>query len=718
MKVAIIYNKDLSGVINVFGMQNKEVYNPETVKRVAASLESGGHNVEVIDGNMKVIEQLQQFMPKVIDGEQMGMVFNMAYGIQGESRYTHIPSMLEMLGIPYVGSSPSGHALALDKVITKIILQKNGIPTPDFWVFSSGQEEMSKVRFPVIVKPKMESVSFGLRVVDNEKDLREAVAFIVNEFEQQALVEQFIRGREFAVGLIGNNPVESLPVLEIDLEDDPDAIQTEEHKREQPRRKICPAHLSDELAEEIKQQSIAAFKALQLRDFSRVDIRMDEQQRIYILEINSMASLGLTGSYVHAASVSGHDYKALVNKMLDVAVIRYFASRTPLSESTVPGTRIPAHIRTRGFLRSRQQQHEKLLQRAVNINTHVRNVEGVNEFGNLVRKELAALGFSHQVIPQVEVGNLLFFTNSFDEKYDILLLGCLDNRKKISEHEYFQDQDQKLSGTGIWEHKGGIIAALAALQSLRFMRILRKMKIGVLLTCDDSLQGKFSRDQVRQKSQHAKYVLGLHGGDLSGSLITSRSGSAFYRFHMHLKNTDDSKQVTLAAGVFSRLINNWCELSMDDDTLVIAPYRSTLDTNIMQPYAHGEVMLSVRYNQKEQFGEVDRKLKKLIPVRKFGKLIHFQMDGGLSRDPLVETAQVKEFHRKVSQLAKSLDIRTAGEHRWSSSDICFVEEDKYVLDGFGPIGQKSQDRSEYILRHSLLERALLIAMTLKEISGS
>ena len=212
MKVAIIYNKDMSGVINVFGMQNKEIYNPATVKMVSDALESGGHNIEVIDGNMQVVEQLQSFMPKVIDGEHMGMVFNMAYGIQGESRYTHIPSMLEMLGIPYVGSNPSGHALALDKVITKIILQKNDIPTPDFWVFSSPDDDLKEVKYPVIVKPKMESVSFGLRVVNNEKDLRQAVDFIVREFEQQALVEQFIRGREFAVGLIGNNPVEAFPV--------------------------------------------------------------------------------------------------------------------------------------------------------------------------------------------------------------------------------------------------------------------------------------------------------------------------------------------------------------------------------------------------------------------------------------------------------------------------------------------------------------------------
>ncbi|MDX1359086.1 MAG: ATP-grasp domain-containing protein, partial [Clostridia bacterium] len=499
-------------------MQNKEVYNPQTVKLVAESLESGGHNVEVIDGNMKVIEQLQQFMPKVVDGEQMGMVFNMAYGIQGESRYTHIPSMLEMLGIPYVGSSPSGHALALDKVITKIILQKNGISTPDFWVFSSVDEDMSDVKFPVIVKPKMESVSFGLRVVHNMEELKEAVDYIVKEFAQQALVEQFIRGREFAVGLLGNNPVETLPILEIDLENDPDAIQTEDQKRSVPRNKICPADLPEDIAREMREQCIAAFKALQLRDFSRVDIRMDENGQIYILEINSMASLGLTGSYVHSAKVAGYDFKALVNRMLDVAAVRYFASRGGSAVDVVSSKKVPTHIRMRGFLRSKQDNLERLLKKAVNINTHVRNVEGVNEFGNMIRKELGLLGFSHEVFPQVEVGNQLFFTNSYAGDYDILLLGSLDNRIRISEHDYFQMLDQKMTGSGIWEHKAGIISAIGALQSLRFTRALRKMKVAILLTTDNSLQGKFAREIVRQKTSKARYVMGLHGGDLSGSL--------------------------------------------------------------------------------------------------------------------------------------------------------------------------------------------------------
>jgi D-alanine-D-alanine ligase len=564
----------------------------------------------------------------------------------------------------------------------------------------------------------MESVSFGLRVVDNENDLKEAVGFIVKEFEQQALIEQFIRGREFAVGLIGNNPVEAFPVLEVDLENNPDAIQTEGQKRTAPREKICPAEIPEELAAEMHAQSKAAFKALQLRDFSRVDIRMDENNQIYILEINSMASLGGTGSYVHAAGVAGYEYKSLVNKMLDVAAVRYFAHQVTPLEQDLTSKIVPAHVRIRGFLRSRQDSHEKLLQKAVNINTYVRNVDGVNEFSNLIRKELTPLGFSHEVFPQVEVGNLFFFTNSFDGLYDILLLGSLDNRKKISEHEYYQDLEQKITGTGIWEHKGGIITAIAALQSLRFLRVLPKMRIGFLLTSDDSLQGKFARDHVKQKALNANYVLGLHGGDISGSLVTSRSGSAVYRINMHLKKTDDANMVSVTSSVFSRLINSWCELSLDDNSLVIAPYKTTLNTNITQPYAHAEVVLSVRFNELEQFEEVDQKIRKVIPARKYADKIHFQLDGGLNRNPFMQTAKVLDLWNTVKNISSKLDIRITKEHRWSTADICFVGEEKHMLDGFGPIGQKEQDRSEYILRHSLLERSLVLAMVLKEIGGA
>lgn len=716
MKVAIIYNKDLSGVINQFGMQNKEVYNPATVNKVAAALEQGGHNVEIIDGNMHVVERIQAFMPKVVEGEQMGMVFNMAYGIQGESRYTHIPSMLEMLGIPYVGSSPSGHALALDKVITKIIMQKHGISTPDFWVFSSADDDMSEVKYPVIVKPKMESVSFGLKVTYNENELREAVDFIIKEFQQQALAEQFIRGREFAVGLLGNNPVETFPVLEIDLENDPDAIQSVDDKRTSPRRKVCPADLPESLSQQMKEQSIAAFKALQLRDFSRVDIRMDENHNIYLLEINSMASLGSTGSYVHAASVAGYDYKALVNKMLDMAVVRYFANSTLLKNGDISTEKIPLPVRLRGFLRSRQENTEKLLERIVNINSYVRNVEGVNEISNILIRELTALGFAHEIIPQVEVGNIVYLSNCYGEEPNVLLLGNIDNNKKISELDYFRRSDQKIYGTGIWEHKGGLVVMIAALQALRFVRMLRKLKIGILLTTDYTLQGKFARPQVVRKSVNTGYVLGLHGGDLNGSIITSRSGAAYYKCEMNLVKTADSNNVSVATGIFTRLVNSWIDLSDSDEGVVISPAKMHINSNIVHSFAHGEVELSVRFNRQEQFQKIDQKIRKMIPKLKYKDLLHFQIEGGLRRPSMECTSEVDKVWNEIKNIAQRLDTRITKEHRWSSSDISFVEQNKGIIDGLGPLGFQHYKSQEYILKHSIIERASLLALLLNKLT--
>lgn len=170
MKVALIYNEkqiDPNDVINLFGMPTKEHYSNKAVERVARALESGGHNVKVIEGDMRLINELQEFMPKVMAGEKPGMVFNMAYGIQGQNRYTHVPAMMEMLGIPYVGSGPETHAIVQDKVMTKIVLQKHNLPTPGFWVFQTPDDKFDDLVFPVIVKPKLESTSMGMEVLDD-----------------------------------------------------------------------------------------------------------------------------------------------------------------------------------------------------------------------------------------------------------------------------------------------------------------------------------------------------------------------------------------------------------------------------------------------------------------------------------------------------------------------------------------------------------------------
>ncbi len=710
MKVALIYNKDIDGVINTFGMQNKEFYNEKTVKKVAQSLEKAGHNVAVLDGNKQIIERLENFMPRVKEGEQMGMVFNMAYGIQGESRYTHIPSMLEMLGLPYVGSSPSGHALALDKVLTKIIWKNNHLPTPGFWVFNSPDEDVSTVKYPVIVKPKMESVSFGLKVVYNDDDLREAIHFIVTEFDQQALVEQFIRGREFCVGLLGNSQVETFPVLEIDLEGDPDAIQTVDDKKHTPKRKLCPAPISAELAEKMQQISIDAFKALNLRDFARVDIRLDENDNIYLLEINSMASLGETGSYPTAAKVAGYDFEKLVNRMLDVAAVRYFTTpHAPAAKGDQKGN-VHKASRLRTFIKTRQQQTEKFLKKLVDANTHVRNVDGVNYCTELISSELSQLGFTQEIFPQLEVGNIVYFTNSYKKKLDYLILLSIDNKIKLANHENYLEHEQYLEGTGIWQNKGGIAILLSSLQALRFSRNLKKVKLGVLLVTDASIDSKYSKEIIHQKSLNARKVISLSGSSKQGGLILSRSGNASYRFEMKLTNKSASENVTLTALNFNKALASIIDISRNDSNNIIAPYDMEFKSNIFKLYAHGYAGISIRHNSPEILSEIEDKIKKIMTQQKRSKIYQVQIEGGLKRPAMLKTENNTLLYQQIEEIARKIDVRISEEHRWSSSDICHIQEDMPKIDGLGPVGEYLPSNNERVIRHSLIERALLLCL--------
>ena len=119
MKVAIVYNMESERVINLFGIPNREKYGKKSIKRITDALKKGGHQVKSFEGDKDLIEKLEEFMPRVIKGERPGMVFNVSYGIQGQARYTHVPSILEMIGVPYVGSGPEAHSLSLDKVVAK-----------------------------------------------------------------------------------------------------------------------------------------------------------------------------------------------------------------------------------------------------------------------------------------------------------------------------------------------------------------------------------------------------------------------------------------------------------------------------------------------------------------------------------------------------------------------------------------------------------------------
>jgi len=718
MKVAVIYNKqkDAEGVLNVFGMQNQETYNPETVERVASALEKGGHNVRIIDGNINVIEQLQNFMPRVVQGEQPGMVFNMAYGLQGVSRYTHMPSLLEMLGVPYVGSSPAGHGIALDKVTTKVMVQAAGLPTSPYWVFYDAKQIPDDLPYPVITKPKMEAVSLGIEVVHNKADLETLIAKLVEEFHQPILVEQFIPGREFAIGLLGNKDPEVFPLLEIDLAGDPNAIQSLEDKLNKPKNKICPANLDENLAKELRRLTKETAKVLGIYDFCRVDYRLDNEGKLYILELNSMASLGMTGSYVHAAKVAGYTFETMVNRMLDVAVERYFGSQqmdqVAVEEPKSKTQKDPLRVRLRSYLRGNLGTMEDDLSNMVEINSFVENIEGVNSLGRWISNKLGPIGFNRHVYSRAEFGNILYLTNHMDERNDVLIVGNMDNPIDFEDYNSFHEEKGRIYGTGVARGKGGIAVLLGAVKALRYTRTLRKVKCGILLIPDESYGERSSKPVIDELSKKSKCVLGLSGAGLSGEVMTSCSGTLRYEIEINRRQNKQglkaSTEISDPILYASQKINSLRKLNYESDGIFITI--TGLQTKGMedQPTYHAALSFVIRYRNPDQRVRLEEQVNQIF-ASKSQDNIKVHVTKRPQSKPFLENEKTLRFYEQVERAGKLVEVRIKKAENSIVSCLSNIGESIPALDGLGPVTGGYGTNSEHVVRDSLIDRSVLLA---------
>ncbi|MEM2129584.1 MAG: ATP-grasp domain-containing protein [Candidatus Bathyarchaeia archaeon] len=303
-----------------------------TVDAIAEALRKGKCEVFKIEANEEAYNKFQNLKPDI--------VFNIAEGLRGESRESQIPAMLEMLGIPYTGSGPLTLAIALDKALTHQFLKANGVPSPNFQVFSSPNQKIKRnLEFPLIVKPLSEGSSKGIRsrsLVKDEKSLRDQITWVIKTYKQPAIVEEFLPGREFTVGLIGNDNPVVLPIVEILLEKLPSEaspIYSYEAKWvwDVPEKPLdifrCPADISAELETEINQIAVKTFHVLNCRDLCRMDIRLDKEGKPRILEVNPLPGLipdpDAHSCLPEAASAAGISYDQLICTILWQALKRY-----------------------------------------------------------------------------------------------------------------------------------------------------------------------------------------------------------------------------------------------------------------------------------------------------------------------------------------------------------------------------------------------------------
>lgn len=335
MRVGLTYNlkkelKEAESLPSDFYAECDEI---ETVEAVRSALLERHEEVIMIEADEDAYGKLKEARPQI--------VFNMAEGLWGESREAQMPAIMEMLRIPYTGSNPLTLGLCLNKARAKEILSHYGIPTPRFLVAGDAELDFERyLSFPMIVKPLFEGSSKGIKndsIVHTAPGLKAKVSSVLKEYMQPALIEEYLDGREFTVALLGNGAeLKTLPIVEINYSSLPEGINhiySYEAKwvLDRPEAPLdifnCPAEVNGRLKKAIDTVAVDAFRALDVKDWCRIDIRLDSAGVPHILELNPLPGILMdpkcNSCFPKAARSAGMTFGALVNSVLDNARERY-----------------------------------------------------------------------------------------------------------------------------------------------------------------------------------------------------------------------------------------------------------------------------------------------------------------------------------------------------------------------------------------------------------
>lgn len=295
----------------------------DTIRAIQNALETSGCAVELYEATTELPARLIRSRPDI--------VFNIAEGVNGRGREAQVPALLNFLGIPFTGSDETALCVAMDKALTKKIAASCGINTPQYQIVKPGAlYQQAGLSFPVIVKPNSEGSSKGISdisVAEDAAQLKKALSEKINLYKQDMLVEEFISGREFTVGILGNgDTLRVFSPMEIVFKDEAHSIYSYEVKRNfrQFVYYECPPSIDSKLKNEIENAALTIYRALECRDLARVDFRLSPGRKPYFIEINPLPGLAPDYSdYPMIAAFNGMDYAALIQNIMDSALTRY-----------------------------------------------------------------------------------------------------------------------------------------------------------------------------------------------------------------------------------------------------------------------------------------------------------------------------------------------------------------------------------------------------------
>jgi len=314
--------------------RRKKKPDKEDRQEIHEALREAGHSpfYVSIDGTRESLAELAK--------TECDLIFNLTASWAGDdTKDIHLAAYLDLCGFKYTGAGPFGLHLSQNKSLAKKIFAFHGIRTPFFAAVYRGRLDWAHddLSFPVIVKPAREDGSIGIEfnaVCESIKELMERIHDIHEKFDSPALIEEYIEGREIYVAVLGNENPAALPVVELDMSKLPEGTPriagtevkwrtgSEAYKK---TKSVIPTDLDEKVGRELQEVALAAYQAVDLRDYGRIDMRLAEDGKIYVLEVNPNPWLHSKAEVALAAKESGRTYPALIEEIVNLAQARYGA---------------------------------------------------------------------------------------------------------------------------------------------------------------------------------------------------------------------------------------------------------------------------------------------------------------------------------------------------------------------------------------------------------
>jgi D-alanine-D-alanine ligase len=337
-RVLVLMHESLVPPASLKGLSDKEIDEFRAEYDVTATLEKAGHEVKALglsDNISDLRTAITEWKPDV--------AFNLLEEFQGIVTYDqYVVAFLELMKLPYTGCNPRGMMISRDKALSKQILSYHRIPTPGFAVIKRGQRYRMprRLKFPLFVKSVTEDASLGISqasVVSDPERLKERVEFIHEQTHSDALVEEYIEGRELYVGVLGNERLRTLPVWEMDFGTLPDVMagiatrKVKWDRRYQQKHGIrtgAAQNLPDGCAAYLDKLSKRIFRALYLSGYARMDFRMRPDGSVFVLEANCNPNISREEDFAYSALAAGIEYPALLEQIIRIGTNYQAAWRT------------------------------------------------------------------------------------------------------------------------------------------------------------------------------------------------------------------------------------------------------------------------------------------------------------------------------------------------------------------------------------------------------